>query len=651
MKTRFLPISRMAHALALAGLFSFSPAASAIEYWLRAQPLVVWMPSGAGVQMPGDTASVPMWGYARCTDGTFSSCSAATVPGPALTVPVGDPTLTLHLRNDLPASTSIVIPGQTTNMVPVKFTDSTGRQRVNSFTHETLAGGGTADYSWSNLKPGSYLYHSGAHPQVQVQMGLYGSVRKDSAAGEIYPGVTYSNEVTLFYSEIDPALHAAVTGGTYGTLAGPTSTLDYQPRYFLINGKPFQSGDPALATLTAGQPTLLRFLNAGLQTRVPVINGMTMRLIAEDGNPYPWPANPREQYSVMLPAAKTIDAVIVPQVGAGGATTRYPIYDRRMGLNNDGAPNGGMLAFLDVGGGGSAPAFSSIPVTAATQGVLYSYALAAADTDGGTLNYTLDAKPAGMSIDAISGLISWTPDSAQVGTQAVTARVTDSTGLFATQPFSIAVANVNDPPVAQNNAYSMIQGGTLNVAAPGVLGNDSDPDAGDTLTAVNFSALAPTGGTLARSADGSFSFTPPSTYTGTKTFTYQAQDSSGAGNNASNVATVSISVNANRAPVARDDTFSAPVRRSTPPYAARTLTVLGNDSDPDTALDPTNIINPATVAVSTAPNKGGVVVVNANGTLSYTPKLNFRGTEVFRYRVRDNLNAQSNAATVRVNVQ
>jgi len=51
---------------------------------------------------------------------------------------------------------------------------------------------------------------------------------------------------------------------------------------------------------------------------VPVINGMTMRLVAEDGNPYPWPANPREQYSVMLPAAKTIDAVVVGQVGPAG---------------------------------------------------------------------------------------------------------------------------------------------------------------------------------------------------------------------------------------------------------------------------------------------------------------------------------------------
>ena len=27
------------------------------------------------------------------------------------------------------------------------------------------------------MKPGTYLYQSGTHPQVQVQMGLYGGVK------------------------------------------------------------------------------------------------------------------------------------------------------------------------------------------------------------------------------------------------------------------------------------------------------------------------------------------------------------------------------------------------------------------------------------------------------------------------------------------
>jgi FtsP/CotA-like multicopper oxidase with cupredoxin domain len=643
MKKAIQSIGRLIPALTLAGLSGFAPPASAIQYWLRAESFTV--------QMPG-SPDVPMWGYAKCTDGTFNNCEAPTVPGPALTLPVGDSLLTIHLKNNLPSvgfnnSTSIVIPGQITNMVPVKvdFNDGTGRQRVRSFTHETAVGG-TGDYTWSNMKPGTYLYHSGTHPQVQVQMGLYGGVKKDFAAGQIYSGVPFNNEVTLLYSEIDTDLHTAVAGGNYDPSVN--STLNYRPRFFLINGKPFQAGDPALASLPAGQTTLLRFLNAGLQTRVPVISGLTMRLVAEDGNPYPWPANPREQYSVLLPAAKTIDAIIVPQVSAGGSSARYAVYDRRMGLSNNGAANGGMLAFLDVNGSGSAPTITSIPVITATQGVSYSYDVNATDPDvGDVLTYSLDIKPIGMTIDPISGVIAWTPGSAQAGPQAVKARVSDQTGLFATQPFTITVADVNDRPVAQNDAYTMIQGATLTVAAPGVLANDTDPDPATTLTAVNFSV--PSNGTLTSpSANGGFSFTASTT--GIKTFTYQARDNSGAANNTSNTATVSITVIANRAPTAVDDTFSAPVRRTSPAYVAQVLTVLANDSDPDTVIDPTNVINPATVTISTAPNKGGSVSVNANGTISYTPKLNFKGTEVFAYRVRDSRNAQSNAATVRMNL-
>ncbi|MDP1928200.1 MAG: S8 family serine peptidase [Thiobacillus sp.] len=304
-------------------------------------------------------------------------------------------------------------------------------------------------------------------------------------------------------------------------------------------------------------------------------------------------------------------------------------------------------------GTGNAPSITSTPPTSATEGSPYSYAVAASDADGDVLSYSLDVAPAGMSIDVSSGLIAWTPGSTQAGSQVATTRVTDPGGLFATQSFTIAVAGLNAPPVAQNNAYTMIRRGTLSIAAPGILANDSDPNAGDTVSAVNFGALTPLGGTLVRNADGSFSFTPPLTYTGTKSFSYQAQDNSGALNNTSNVATVSITVIANRAPVAKDDTVAAPVRRSTPAYVPVVINVLANDSDPDTAIDPANVINPASVTISSAPNKGGSVVVNANGTIAYTPKLNFTGTETFRYREKDTYStpATSNAAYVWVTVK
>jgi len=89
--------------------------------------------------------------------------------------------------------------------------------------------------------------------------------------------------------------------------------------------------------------------------------------------------------------------------------------------------------------------------------------------------------------------------------------------------------------------------------------------------------------------------------------------------------------------------------RTTVAYTPRVINVLANDYDPDA---PNNTINPATVVISTLPNKGGTVTVNATtGAISYTPRRAFRGTETFRYRVRDTLNRLSTAAYVRVNVR
>jgi FtsP/CotA-like multicopper oxidase with cupredoxin domain len=648
MKNQLQPMSRLSQALLLAGLVTAAAPASAVEYWLRADTVNVTMPDGV---------SVPMWGYAL-TDMTFVP-GTASVPGPALTVPAGDPVLTIHLKNNLPEATSIVIPGQVTAMTPVWDNGMSGARpsataRVRSFTQEALVGGGTADYTWTSVKPGTYLYHSGTHPQVQVQMGLYGSVSGNAVAAtattpaEAYVGVPFNNEVTMLFSEIDPALHTAVATGAYGTAAGPTSTFNYQPKYFLINGKPHAAGDLPLAVLPAGQKTLLRFLNAGLQTHVPVINGQYLKMIAEDGNAYPWPGNPRQQYSVLLPAAKTVDAMFTPMLAGSPAPTRYTVYDRRLNLTSGAAQDGGMLAQLEVSGTGSPPAITSSPTLTATQGLSYAYKVTATDPDGGPLSFTLDKAPAGMTINTTSSYIAWIgwrPTNAQVGTQAVTVRATDPVGLSTTQSWSITVANVNDAPLVVNDAYTMIKGGTLNVAAPGVLANDSDPDVGDTLTATNYSV--PSTGTLAGNADGSFSYTPPATYTGMVSFNYLARDNSGLASKTAGF--VSISVRANKAPVTVDDTVSSAAN------TALIINVLGNDSDPDTAIDPANTINPATVFIPATgrPNQGGTVTVNLDGTINYTPKLNFTGTEVFQYAVRDTYTpaAISKAAYVRVNVQ
>ncbi|MEW6298613.1 MAG: putative Ig domain-containing protein, partial [Thermodesulfobacteriota bacterium] len=154
----------------------------------------------------------------------------------------------------------------------------------------------------------------------------------------------------------------------------------------------------------------------------------------------------------------------------------------------------------------SPPQITSAPITVATAGQPYGYTVEATDPDAGdTLLFSLATAPAGMTIDATTGLIQWTPTAAQVGAHEVVVEVTDGKNPPAAQNFTITVgAAPNDAPTAVDDTYEVRLGDTLTVPAPGVLGNDSDPD-GDPLTAQLITG--PNEGALTLNTDGSFSYT------------------------------------------------------------------------------------------------------------------------------------------------
>ncbi len=331
-------------ALALMAALWSGGAAMAAEtvYYLRADVTTITMP---------DSTVISMWGFARDTafgveDGTV------TVPGPTLSVPPGD-SLKIVLKNNLtPDRTGlaigcpvcIVIPGQPVTMTPVRFGPAPYPEyegRVRSMTHETPPGNtDPVEYVWPNMKSGTFMYHSGTHIQCHVQMGLYGAVKQDAAAGEAYPGVEYDRDIVLLYSEIDPAFHEAVATGNYGPGKLVTSTIDYNPKYFLINGKPFTSPADAFPEVNTNQRVLLRFVNAGLATHVPCFQNLFASVLAEDGNLYP---EAKTQYTVLLPAGKTVDALITPTVAE-----KLAVYDRVLSLTNGANAPGGMLTYIAV---------------------------------------------------------------------------------------------------------------------------------------------------------------------------------------------------------------------------------------------------------------------------------------------------------------
>ena len=157
------------------------------------------------------------------------------------------------------------------------------------------------------------------------------------------------------------------------------------------------------------------------------------------------------------------------------------------------------------------------------------------DVDGDALTITAVTQGAHGSVTFSASSVSYTPAHDFFGSDSFTYTISDGNGGTASATVHVTVTNVNDPPVANADAYTMDQDTTLTVAAPGVLANDSDVD-GDALTAAHYTA--PSHGTLSGNANGGFTYTPNSHFTGTDTFTYQAND----GTVDSPAATVTITV-------------------------------------------------------------------------------------------------------------
>jgi len=104
---------------------------------------------------------------------------------------------------------------------------------------------------------------------------------------------------------------------------------------------------------------------------------------------------------------------------------------------------------------------------------------------------------------------------------------------------SAATVTINvaayQPPMANNDNYTVLAGAPFSVPAPGVLINDTDAQ-GSTLTAILING--PANGTLQLNSNGGFTYTPNTGFNGTDGFTYMAND----GVSNSSPATVSLSV-------------------------------------------------------------------------------------------------------------
>jgi large repetitive protein len=233
------------------------------------------------------------------------------------------------------------------------------------------------------------------------------------------------------------------------------------------------------------------------------------------------------------------------------------------------------------------------------------------DLDGDTLTFSESGLPLGLSINTTTGVISGTVDrnASQVNGGVYTVTVTASDGKGGTVSTTFTYTVTNPGPTAVNDTATTNEDTPVTVA---VLANDTDPD-GDLLTVTTASAA---NGTVVINPNGTVTYTPNANFNGTDTITYTISD----GNGGTSQATVTVTVApVNDPPVAKPDT--ATTNEDTPV----TVAVLSNDTDIDG--------NPLTVTVATAPN--GTVVINPDGTITYTPNANFNGTDTITYTISD----------------
>jgi len=232
-----------------------------------------------------DGHSILNWGYAP-------PAGAMQYPGPTLIVDQGQ-LVTVKLRNHLPAPVSIVFPGQES----VIATGGT----AGPLTREVPADDGASEvtYTFRANHAGTYMYHSGTNPELQVEMGLVGALivkpTQTMAHGpRAYPNAHthYQHEYLFLLTEIDPGIHELVELGRMGEI----DMTKRNPVLWFINGRnapdtmlnafvPWLPHQPynSLPRMHPGETLLMRVIGAGHDLHPFHPHGNNVLIIARDG--------------------------------------------------------------------------------------------------------------------------------------------------------------------------------------------------------------------------------------------------------------------------------------------------------------------------------------------------------------------------------
>jgi len=240
------------------------------------------------------------------------------------------------------------------------------------------------------------------------------------------------------------------------------------------------------------------------------------------------------------------------------------------------------------------------------------------DNNLDTSSATVTTEPSNGSVTKNDdGTFTYTPDDNFNGMDSFYYSICDTDGLCDIAEVIITVNPVNDAPVALNESVNTDEDVAVTIA---VKDNDNAGPTNEDQTLTIKETSSPTNGTAVINDDGTVTYMPNTDYNGTDSFTYTVCDTDAL----CATATVTIGIaSLNDAPVATDDNVTLNEDESV------TINVLNNDNDVDGNLDPSSV-----KLVGNGPGNGSVVV-NNDGTFTYTPNANFNGTDSFTYEVCD----------------
>ncbi len=250
------------------------------------------------------------------------------------------------------------------------------------------------------------------------------------------------------------------------------------------------------------------------------------------------------------------------------------------------------------------PGITSAPPTSATIGSTYIYNVHGVDPDGDLISYSLPNAPAGMTINALTGVITWTP---VLGTFPVDIEVVDSSGAFADQVYSVVAqpSPLNKPPTITSTPVFSAE--PLKPYTYALTATDPDGDA------IHYALLNGPAGMTIDASTGAVSWTPTAAQVGAFAVSVAALDTS----NASGTQSFQVVTGTNHAPTITSQPKLAVTAGLSYHYAV-------------VATDPDN--DPLTYRLSSAP---AGMTVDSFGNISWLPGAGDVGLPAVQVTVSD----------------